>query len=114
MVATIHREWPGLADPHARVEDGIQRIDDDVGRHDEERRDQDDSDDDREVLHADGLHHALTEPGQPEDGLGDDRAAQTVARSMPNCVMIGVSELRSAWRYTTRRSLKPLARAVRM
>ena len=36
------------------------------------------------------------------------------ARSRPNCVNSGVTALRNPWRYTTRLSDKPLARAVRM
>ena len=34
-------------------------------------------------------------------------------KSSPNRVTIGTSELRSTWRVITRRSLSPLARAVR-
>ena len=38
----------------------------------------------------------------------------SVATSMPNCVTTGVSALRSPCRNTTRRSERPLDRAVRM
>ena len=37
----------------------------------------------------------------------------TAAKSRPQSVMTGISELRSTWRRSTRRSPRPFARAVR-
>src|SRR5262245_26623848 len=45
----------GLGEPDPWIERGVREVDDDVGDDDRGRRDEDDADDDRQVLLADGV-----------------------------------------------------------
>src|SRR6202049_2392404 len=65
-----------LTHSHARIEDRVHGVDDDVRGHHKEGSDQHDPNHDRKVLHLDCLHHRKPEPGQSEDALGDDGAAE--------------------------------------
>ena len=78
-IASVHREFAGgrrpivsfecggSGEPHPRIEDRIQRVDDDVGRNDKEGCDEHNADHDREILHLDRLHDRETETRQTED-----------------------------------------------
>ena len=65
---------PGSA--HARIEQHVGDIDDDVGDDDEQPAEQHDADDDRPVLVVDRLHRQRADALQAVDLLDDDGAAE--------------------------------------
>src|SRR3954452_22548025 len=68
-----------LVEPHPRVEDGVEDVNEQVGDDDRGRRDDDDPDDDRQVVAVDRPHGLEAQAGQAEDILGDDRTTQQSA-----------------------------------
>src|SRR3954463_4621197 len=68
------RSGSGIAD--ARVDDGVEDVDDQVRDDDEERAEQHRALDHREVAVLDRVEREAADPGDVEDGLGEDRAAE--------------------------------------
>src|SRR3954447_16734015 len=64
------------AQPHARVDDAVQQVDDQVHEDDEERGKQGDTEDHRQVIGADAVQRQLAQTVQVVDGLGEDRPAE--------------------------------------
>ena len=52
-------------------------------------------------------------PGMPKNRSGKKAPISSAGRLAITCVMMGMAALRSTCTHITRRSLKPLARAVR-
>src|SRR3954469_22709808 len=61
---------------HARVDEGVEDVDDQVRDDDEERADQDRSLDHRKIGVLDRVVREPADPRDVEDGLGEDRAAE--------------------------------------
>src|SRR4051812_7537516 len=68
----LDNEFPS-ADAHARVDDGIEHVDDDVGDDDERTEEDDQADDRRQVVGEVRIEGELAEPIVVEHRLGDDR-----------------------------------------
>src|SRR3954447_6323856 len=64
------------AQPHARVDDAVQQVDDQVHDDDEERGEQGDTEDHRQVVGANAVQRQLAQTIQVVYGLGEDRAAE--------------------------------------
>ncbi|MBO0770915.1 MAG: EamA family transporter [Actinobacteria bacterium] len=75
-VALELRGRSGLVHPDPGVEHRVQQVHHDVGDDNEERGQQHDADDHRQVLRGDGLHGQRPQARQAEDVLGDHHAAE--------------------------------------
>ena len=101
-------------EPDPRIDQRVQDVGERSEQNDEERREHRAHEDRRDVEVADRLRLVLTDARKVEDRLGDERGtANRVAKSSPNIVMIGISELRRTWALNTLRCGRPLAFAVR-
>src|SRR5215210_1117585 len=65
----------GAAMAHARVEDRVEQVRDEVGEHDDDREDEHDALDHGDVAVADRLQELLPDAGQGEDLLDDHGGA---------------------------------------
>jgi hypothetical protein len=108
-----HRELPSI-EPDPRVEERVEDVDDEVREDDERRRDQ--------VITAIVLRScpptawtvSWPMPGRLKIDSVMIAPPSSAARSRPNTVTIGVRPARRPCLRTTRFSVRPFARAVRM
>src|SRR6185503_16271959 len=68
------RSYGGALERDARIEPGVQQVDEERAEHERDRRDEHDSLDDRIVLRRDRLHRQAPDPRPREDRLSDERA----------------------------------------
>src|SRR5438046_2661548 len=101
------------SDLDARIHAGVREVAKQVADHQHRAREHDPGHDQRVILPANGRVGELADARPGEDLLDDEGAAEDRRRAAASAVTTGIRAFRSAWTYTTVRSRRPFARAVR-